>query len=507
MGKNNAPLLILAMDAGDVRLIQHWVGEGHLPTFSRFMQEGAWGTTVGSDLMIEHGIWVSILSGLSRNQTGYYDFRQLKPGTYQLELKTAKDAKANPFWFHLRGRNKKVAIIDAQEMLPIPGLEGIQISNWATHEPAFGPAAEPEGILFEVRKIFGPQIDVEINWYSTFDQDVMIYRKLVERVKRKGILLRHVLQMDHFDLVVASFGESHTAAHQFWKYVPESGNPPSVTNTEMMNALRTIYQSIDHEIEELLAQFPPDTTVFLITSAGMENYYPTCGLVEDFCRVLGYQPFPPPSSPSLHPLSILRRLLPESLRVALSRHLPRETREQLLGQQFTAGTDWARTTAFAPPSFYSGWLRINLKGREPSGIVTREEYDGLMEELQKELSRLIDPRTGLSPVHSVPNSAELFGVSAPEILPDLFVRWKPHSHLLKTVQHPKGELNQNPDPIRDNGHSDFGFIAAMGPNIRSAGNIGELHILDLAPTFLTLLKEPIPPEMKGRPAEHLLAGL
>src|SRR5262245_59874127 len=129
MSGKNAPLIILAIDAGDVRLIQQWVGEGHLPTFSRFMQKGSWGTTVGSDLMIEDGVWVYIFSSLCQAQTGYYDFRQLKPGTYNLELKTSKDAKGNPFWFPLRGGDKKVAIIDAQEMYPIPGLKGIQISN------------------------------------------------------------------------------------------------------------------------------------------------------------------------------------------------------------------------------------------------------------------------------------------------------------------------------------------------------------------------------------------
>jgi len=506
MPGKNPPLVILGIDAADVRLIRQWVSEGHLPTFARFMQKGSWGMTVGSDMMIEHGIWVSLLSGLSRDQTGYYDFRQLKTGTYQMELKTSKDAKANPFWFHLRGRDKKVAIIDAQDTYPIPGLDGIQISNWATHEPAFDAAAEPEGILSEVRKIFGPQIKTEINWYYSFDQEVVMYRQLMERVKKKGILLRRLLRPEAFDLIVASFGESHTAGHQFWKYVPESGKPPRVPDAEMMKSLRTIYQAIDREIEELLAQFPSDTTVFLIGTAGMENLYPTSGLVESFCRELAYQPFPAPGTASLHPMSILRRILPESLRVAISRHFPRETRELLLAQQFTGSTDWSRTTAFALPSFYPGWLRLNLKGREPMGIVTREQYHGLMEELQREFSKLVDPRTGQTPIHSVPSAAQLFGVDVPDILPDLFVKWKPHSYLMKTVQHPRAELKQNPDPIRDSGHSDFGFVAAMGPGIRTAGNIGEVQMLNLAPTFLTLLKEPIPPEMKGRPEDLLLTG-
>ncbi len=506
MPRKNAPLVILAIDAGDPRLIRKWAGEGHLPTLSRFMQKGSWGTTAGSDMISEHGIWVSMLSGLSRDQTGYYDFRQLKPGTYQLELKTSKDAKANPFWFHLRGKNKRVAIVDAQEMYPIPGLDGIQISNWATHEPAFGPTAQPEGILSEVRRVFGPQIKTEINWYYDFDQEVVMYRKLMQRVRKKGILLRHLLQPDAFDLIVASFGESHTGGHQFWKYVPESGKPPKVPDAEMMKALLSIYQAIDQEIEELLAQFPSDTTVFIISTAGMENHYPTSGLVESFCRELGYQPFPASGAPSLNPMSILRRILPESLRIAISRHFPRETRERIISQQFSASTDWTKASVFAPPSFYQGWLRLNLKGREPMGTVTREEYDGLIDELQREFSKLIDPTTGQTPVHSLFTCDQLFGVHVPEILPDLFLKWKPHTHLMKTLQHPRAQLKQSPDPIRDSGHSDFGFIAAMGPDIRSAGHVGEVPLLNLAPTFLTLLKEPIPPEMKGRPEDLLLTG-
>ncbi len=272
----------------------------------------------------------------------------------------------------------------------------------------------------------------------------------------------------------------------------------------MMKALLSIYQAIDQEIDELLAQFPPDTTVFIISTAGMENHYPTSGLVESFCRELGYQPFPASSAPSLNPMSILRRILPESLRIGISRHFPRETRERIISQQFSAGTDWTKASVFAPPSFYQGWLRINLKGREPMGTVTREEYDGLIEELQREFSKLLDPTTGQSPVHSLFTCDQLFGVQAPEILPDLFLKWKPHSHLMKTLEHPRAQLKQNPDPIRDSGHSDFGFIAAMGPDIRSAGHIGEVPLLNLAPTFLTLLNVPIPAEMKGRPEHQIL---
>jgi len=87
------PLVILGLDAGDSGFIQRWAEEGFLPTIASLMQKGCWGITGGADLITEHGIWVSLLTGLHRGQHGFYDFHQLKPGTYNLEDVTAHDAQ------------------------------------------------------------------------------------------------------------------------------------------------------------------------------------------------------------------------------------------------------------------------------------------------------------------------------------------------------------------------------------------------------------------------------
>src|SRR5450756_2050639 len=124
----------------------------------------------------------------------------------------------------------------------------------------------------------------------------------------------------------------------------------------------------------------------------MKDHYPMGGLIEAFCRRLGYQ-VSPPFSPSL--MGFARRLVPENWRVAVSRHFSRERRERLLAAQFRGGTDWSKTTAFAIPSSYSGFLRVNLRGREPQGIVQPgAEYEQVLRRLENDLKQLTDPETG-----------------------------------------------------------------------------------------------------------------
>jgi arylsulfatase A-like enzyme len=49
-----------------------------------------------------------------------------------------------------------------------------------------------------------------------------------------------------------------------------------------------------------------------------------------------------------------------------------------------------------------------------------------------------------------------------------------------------------------------GFIAAHGPAIGGRGDLGEVDLLDLAPTFLTLMGLPPPETMGGCPINALL---
>lgn len=495
------PLLVIGLDAGDPRFIEEWVGQGHLPNISSIMKRGIWGRTAGPELVTEHGVWISLLSGMSRGSHGYYYFRQLKTGTYDLESVTGLDIDAPPFWSHLIGTNKRALVIDAADTRIYRGLEGIQVSNWATHhnwDPHhFKTASEPPEIIEEIARKFGSKLLTRENYKSTYAQDLDIFRKLLENVRKKGEMSRSLIDRDRFDLSLMIFAESHAANHQFWKYHPnnrEKGAP----DCELTHAIRDVYKAIDKEIGTILECFE-SPNICIVSSVGMEDDYPNAALAEAFLRRFGYQVSPAPGKVSLRPLDIARRLLPEQLRVALSRHMPREKREALVSDMFKKGTDWNRTRAFALPVSYTSFIRVNLRGREPGGIVGEgDEYTALTDEIVNELYKLTDPETGEPAVLSAKKSTEIFNSRPHENLPDIFVEWKP-GRFMRSVRHPRAELTQKePEFFRRSDHSSYGFFALAGPSVKSSGRTDDIGVLDIAPTLMSLLEEPVPVNMTGR---------
>src|SRR5262249_24160623 len=157
---------------------------------------------------------------------GFYYFRQLIPGTYDLRLFTSSDTGVQPFWKQLRSGRKTVAIIDPPESELVPGLAGFQLTDWAARylpQRAVRAAAEPAQLLREARQIFGPQITVhDYSPHPSLAEDRQVYRLLLDRVEKKGKLCRALLAKGRFDLAVVGFYEAHDAAHRFWDYRAEA---------------------------------------------------------------------------------------------------------------------------------------------------------------------------------------------------------------------------------------------------------------------------------------------
>jgi predicted AlkP superfamily phosphohydrolase/phosphomutase len=509
MTTSTPPLVILGIDAGDPDLLVRWAEEGYLPTIASLMERGCWGRTSGAELVCEHGVWTSLMSGMSRGNHGYYYFRQLEPGSYNLKLTTGRDIDAPPFWSHLRGCGKKVAIIDASDVDLVPELDGIQLLNWAVHNPLFPPSTAPAALLDEVRRVFGPQLVIQEQLRASREVDWPLYRQMIGRLEKKGALCRYLLAQDQFDLIVAVFGEPHTGIHQFWKYVSKDRQPDA--KEPLSAAIRTLYQATDRQIGLLLEQLPADANVIVLSSVGIVDMYPHMGLMEAFCRKLGYQAAPESSANgrrSLRPLDIARRLVPEPVRVMMSRGLSRDARERLLADQFRTGTDWSKTTVCALPSVYTGFLRVNLRGREPQGIVAPgAEYEALLQRVEDDLRQLVDPHTGEPAIGEITRASALFGDGPPDVLPDLFVDWQPTTRFRERVLHPRAELTQQePEFLRETDHSHYGFVVAAGPQIGERGEFGELPLLDLAPTFLSLLGESAPLRMSGQVSPAILGA-
>jgi predicted AlkP superfamily phosphohydrolase/phosphomutase len=508
------PVVLLGFDAADPELVERWAREGKLPAMARLMDRGAWGRTGGEELLFEHGIWTSIFSGVSSGRHGFHFFWQPVPGTYALELKKGKDIGVAPFWSQLSGTGRTVLVMDPPDTEPVRGLPGLQVSEWATHShyPPLELTAEPASAVREVRELFGKREPIGETIGATAQQDRIMIERLVARAARKGATVRALVERGSYDLVVAVFAESHTGAHQVWEYRRDAKGDGPRPDAGLGDGLLRLYQAVDTEIGRIVESLPPSANVFVVSSVGLLSEYPTEALLEAFCRQLGYQASPQAATsdaapaPRRSPTAMLRALFPGWARDVVNRFLPLSVQARLLSEKFTAATDWARTSAYAPPGYYTGCIRVNLRGREPSGTVEPgAEYDALLAWLEEDLRALTHADTGEPVIERTIRTREVFGESPHPALPDLVVFWRAHDRPILRVRHPRAELTQEPHPFhRGSHHPTEGLLVAAGPAIRPSGQMAEVNPLAIAPTLLSLLRVAPPATMSASPLDGWL---
>jgi hypothetical protein len=160
---------------------------------------------------------------------------------------------------------------------------------------------------------------------------------------------------------------------------------------------------------------------------------------------------------------------------------------------------WSSMKAFAIPSFAEGYIRINLKGREPQGLVDPADYDALCDDLSTKLFALREPRTGIPMVSRVVRTRENPLDRDPKLPdPDLMVVWQ-DEYATDVIDSPEyGRIGPFP-PYRAGSHRSEGFLLATGPGIPQSASLSEGHVLDLAPTILALMGAPIPEHLEGKP--------
>ncbi len=154
----------------------------------------------------------------------------------------------------------------------------------------------------------------------------------------------------------------------------------------------------------------------------------------------------------------------------------------------------------------SGGIRLNVKGREPQGIVDMaNEYDELCDMLTRELLAVINPNTGKPLITRVIKTRELYTGENVDLLPDLMVEWSREGPISAAQSETIGTVTQKfvfanhrtGDHTEDDG---LFFLQAPGVN---AGYRGGYSVADLPPTITALLGCAFP-DVDGRPIESII---
>lgn len=177
----------------------------------------------------------------------------------------------------------------------------------------------------------------------------------------------------------------------------------------------------------------------------------------------------------------------------------------------TEREDWARSVAYMldrGPAVEGRRIRLNVRGREPQGIVEMgEEYDRLREHISAGLLALRDD-AGLPVVSRVYRREELYAGPHVEEGPDLVVVFADDVAEFSSFPGIPGNAHDGPItfPItsgKSGNHRREGIFLACGEAISRGKNVAA-DIVDLAPTVLHLLGLPIPRDVDGRVLDEIL---
>ena len=518
-------VLFIGLDAGDTALITQWCQAGLLPNIAQMRSRGMWARMRTTAEILHVSAWPSIFTGTLPDAHGLYHAYVMQPGQQSL-VRPRPDRSPVPFlWQLLSEQGKRCVIMDAFMTCPLQNFNGTQIVEWGTWSWFWEPTILPASLKVEMQKKFGPypaEDHSKVGMTPPSDYHGF-HQRLLAGVAKKTQVVKWLMAKEEWEFFLVVFGECHPAGHYFWHFHdPSYIAHPREEAGNLQSALRDVYVALDKAVGDILQGVDDNTTVFLVSGDGMGPNYSGSHILSDLLIRMGLfnnipgsdssssaggrQDSRPAPKTKTDVLSTMRKMIPKRVRFAVSRMLlPRHVTEKLSLYWKTAGIAWEHTRAFLIENANEGYIRINLKGREPQGIVEPgAEYKELCEDLYQTVKGMINPANGQRAVHTVYKTDDIYQGPCRSHMPDIIINWSDDAQITTELLTEKYGLARSEEPgyammpYYTGNHRPNAFTLAIGPDMPPREVLNGASILDLAPTILASLGIEPPDYMPGR---------
>jgi len=513
-------VIVIGLDGASLDLIRSWATEGELPTFAHLLKHGASGPLRSTIHPYTAQAWTTMVTGVNAGRHRLFDFWERDFDSYGFRLTNASLRAAPALWTILSEHGRRVIVVNVPMTFPPETVNGVLVSG--RDSPGLtSPFTYPPGIKDELHRALGrPYVIVPNDWrWMRLGNPEKARSELLGEVEVRFAAMRHLMRTREWDFCMFVVGATDGAAHFFWRLHDPSfpGHDPVLAG-RLGNVLLEVYQRVDKHMSDLIGALTRDTTVFIVSDHGSgprslhlihlnlwlhrhgwlrfdEGQRVTTDIARRIAtgvtrlKGLAYSLLP------YQRLNWLRRLWPDRWRRGLSRY------------ELFADVDWSRTRAFSEERRGNIW--INLRGREPQGIVEPgTEYESLREEIIAALEEEVDPETGAPRVRKVWRREELFEGPYADLIPDLLVEVKSPAQFKihpgdRDVPpfRPFTEQERNALVVTGD-HRMEGTLILYGPPVRPGAAIAGAEMRDVFPTVLYALDEPIPSYAEGRVLEE-----
>ncbi|WP_340097694.1 alkaline phosphatase family protein [Salinibaculum salinum] len=476
---------VLGLDGVPWNYLESWMDAGELENFARLRREGVAGPLASTMPPTTALAWPTIATGVNPDKHGIYAFQRLA-GDYSQRMSTSDDMRQPALWDLL----SPSVVANVPMTYPASPIDGEMVTGMMTPELNDRFTSPPE--LRTVIRDRIPEYDIGLTWTEYADEPEQFLADLTALVEARRELLDLLLERNDPRLVFFVFTAPDRLQHLLWD---------EETMLDHYRLLDEILGDVLDYVEER------DSNLFVVSDHGFGPISKNVAVntVLERAGLLSRRQDTGSRSvlakAGLRKDTVLSAL--ESVGIdqqTLLKHLPRSfvdrVAQQVPGSHVLYDVDYAETAAFVHGP---GGVYVNDTERFEQGTVPPDERDAVAQRVRQVFESVTDPETGEN-VLRVFDGDDLFPTD--DRSPDLVVRAADGYQKITGLKE---------DVFSDTGatmasHRREGVFLAWGDEIDSAGTVVDASVVDVAPTVLHSIGEPVPATADGRVLDEIFAS-
>jgi predicted AlkP superfamily phosphohydrolase/phosphomutase len=450
--------MIIGLDCLEPSLVERWLDE--LPVLAGLIQSGTSGRLESVIPPITVPAWSCMMASKTPGDLGIYGFRNRTDHSYDgLSIANGSAVREPRLWDLMTRAGKRSIVLGVPGTYPVRPLNGVMVSCFLTpstkQQYTFPPV-----LRREVEQVVGEYL-FDCPEFRTADRDDLV-KQIYTMTERRFDLAEHLLATKPWELFAMVEMGTDRMHHAFWKDMdPE--HRKHAPGGAFETTIRDYYRYVDERVGRVLEHADDETAVLLVSDHGAKRM--DGGIrVNEWLRREGW---------------LATRAEPTD-RCALA----------------DVGIDWSRTKAWGDGGYY-GRVFLNVRGREPEGVVDPADYERVRDELAAAIAAIPDDEG--RPIGTRVFKPDEVYPRVEGVAPDLIVHFGDlYWRSVGTIGGDEGihtfDNDTGPD---DANHAQHGVLMMSGPGIERRVR-DDMHLLDVAPTVLDLLGLAIPAGMRGR---------
>lgn len=498
-------LVVLCMDGLCPQKIDSLIAQGKLKNFRKLRKKGASGVLKSTIPPSSLPAWPSFVTGKNPGKHGILDYFRYDTKRNEKIVINSSMFTDKRYWNIFNDHGYKTVVINMPVSFPPEQINGIMVSGHLS--PRNRVFTHPEQLSEALKKT---GYFTELATSKFFDYDLTKSEPYLYKIEKTLDAGLYIFKNYDWKVFTLGFMTPDKAHHMFG------------LNGESIDK---IYEEMDRIIGVFLENLDQDTSIMVLSDHGFGFYEKEFSLYPWLYKkgLVGLAPFFHENKATQQQVDktlknksnnvfrfIFLRVLYALYRLKCFLNLPSVPFFHFPQEVVEADTktpcplDWVKTKAFSTMPSTSGYLfiNINLKGREPFGIVNPgEEYSNLSKSIIQDLKSIVDPNTSLPVVESALSREDVYFGKNLESMPDIVVKlkkgymgeasWADRRKMLKGqvfALYPKPVLN----------HHEDGIFFFCGPDVKEEVNLGDISILDICPTILHAMGLKVPEDIDGK---------